>query len=422
MTTPLSERFGNPIPFTEPYWYQGYHSPYYHDGHRAFRAKMRKFIEEEIKPNIDKWVDDPNGYPRELHVKAFKAGISGIGYPKEIGGYQPDDYDPFYELIACDEGARAGGGHVLGQNAINSMALPPILKYGSQRLIDMVARDVVQGRKHIALAISEPYAGSDVAGIRTTAVRDGDHFVVNGQKKWITGGAMADYFTTLVRTGDEGFGGLSVLLIERERPGINVRKMKTQFDSSHSTTFVTLEDVRVPVENLIGPENGGFMIILHNFNHERFVICAGTCRMARNCFEEAIEYAMVRKTFGKRLIDHQIIRAKLGDMARQIEVLHDAVERIAYQMKMGVPDMKLGGQCALLKVQASKTFEFCAREASQIFGGSSIVREGRGKVVERMYREVRASAIPGGSEEILLDFAIRQAAAKGAAIKAKQKL
>jgi acyl-CoA dehydrogenase len=154
------------------------------------------------------------------------------------------------------------------------------------------------------------------------------------------------------------------------------------------------------------------MLILYNFNHERFVISAGTCRAARLCYEEAITYALTRKTFGKRLVDHQVIRAKLAEMARQIECLHDNVERVAYQYKMGVSDMKLGAQCAFLKVQASKTFEYCAREASQIFGGSAIVREGRGRVVERLYREVRASAIPGGSEEILLDAAMRMTVAQ----------
>lgn len=139
--------------------YQGYFSPYYHDGHRAFRAKVRKFVEEEIKPNIDKWIDDPNGYPKELHEKAFKLGIGGIGYPKELGGTMPADYDAFYELIMVDEMARAGGGHVMGQGAIDSMALPPILHYGSEYLKALVARDVIQGRKHICLAISEPQAG-----------------------------------------------------------------------------------------------------------------------------------------------------------------------------------------------------------------------------------------------------------------------
>jgi len=237
------------------------------------------------------------------------------------------------------------------------------------------------------------------------------------KKKWITNGVFADYFTVAVRTGGEGMAGISLLLLEKEMPGIKIRKMETQFDNAHNTTMITLEDVKVPVRNLIGEEYMGFMLILHNFNHERFVISVGTCRDARVCYEEAIKYALVRKTFGKRLIDHQVIRAKLGEMARLIEALYDMCERVAYQFSKGVPDMKMGGQCALLKVNASRCYEFCAREASQIFGGSSIVKEGQGKLVERMYRNVRATAIPGGSEEILLDFTIRQVAAKAGQLK-----
>jgi len=283
-----------------------------------------------------------------------------------------------------------------------------VIKYGSQEM-KLLVKDVVRGDKNIALAISEPYAGSDVANIRTTARREGDYYIVNGLKKWISGGLTADYFVTAVRTGDQGMGGISVLLLERGMPGINVRKMETQFDNSFSTTFVTLTDVKVPVKNLIGEENAGFMVFLTNFNHERFVIAANATRFSRICYEEAIQYSMERQTFGKKLHQHQVIRYKLAEMARQIEALQDNLERVAYQFSKGVKDHVLGGQCALLKVQASRTFEYCAREASQILGGNSIIKEGRGKVVERLYREVRANAIPGGSEEILLDFAMRQA-------------
>jgi alkylation response protein AidB-like acyl-CoA dehydrogenase len=405
------ERFGEQLPFCEPYWYQGYHTPYYNQGHIEFRAKCRKFVEQEIMPHAETWLKN-GSYPKELHIKAYEAGLGGILYPPEYGGTRTPQVDAFYELIIADELARGHSAGALGQAAINSMALPPILFAGSDYLKDKVARDVIQGRKHICLAISEPWAGSDVANIRTTARREGDFYIVNGVKKWITGGMMGDYFTTVVRTGGEGMGGISLLLLERSMPGISIRKMETQFDSSHGTTMITLEDVKVPVKNLIGEENQGFMLILLNFNHERFVISAATCREARVCYEEAFKYALQRKTFGKRLIDHQVIRLKLAEMARQIEALYDMLERIAYQYSKGMPDHKLGGQCAMLKVNASRTFEFCAREASQIFGGSALVKEGQGAVVERLYRAVRLSAIPGGSEEILLDFTMRQAAAK----------
>jgi alkylation response protein AidB-like acyl-CoA dehydrogenase len=212
-------------------------------------------------------------------------------YPREYGGTRPDDFDAFYELILCDEFSRVGGGSVLGQMAINSMALPPILNSDNQYLKDKVCRDVITGRKNICLAISEPWAGSDVANIKTSAVKVGDHYVVNGQKKWITGGTYGDFFTVAVRTGGEGMGGISLLLVERDSPGLSVRKMETQvrargscvfayhcnvvwlqFDTAHSTTVVTFEDVKVPVRHLIGEENLGFMLILLNFNHEVGVI------------------------------------------------------------------------------------------------------------------------------------------------------
>jgi len=205
-------------------------------------------------------------------------------------------------------------------------------------------------------------------------------------------------------------GGISLLLIPKGLEGFKIRKMATQFDTCHNTTFLTFDNVRVPAKNLIGGENAGFMMLMLNFNHERFVIATQACRMARLAYEHAFKYALVRETFGKKLIQHQLIRFKLAEMVRQIECLYDNLERVCYAFSQGIPDFKLGGQCALLKVQASKTMEYCCREASQIFGGSSIVKEGKGKIVERLYREVRAQAIPGGSEEILLDFAMRQAA------------
>jgi alkylation response protein AidB-like acyl-CoA dehydrogenase len=415
MSTP--ERFGDQVPFCEPAWYQGQFSPYYHDGHRKFRAQCRSFFEKRIYPNIEEWIQ--NGYPKEIHKDLYDAGLSGILYPTEYGGTRPADFDAFYELILNDEMARCGGGNILGQLGINSMALPPLIAGGHPDLKKLVVEPVVKGYKNICLAISEPSAGSDVGNIQTSARKEGDYYIVNGAKKWITGGLFADYFTMAVRTGKPGMGGISLLLVDRNSPGIDIRKMQTQQDNAHNTTFITLEDVKVPVKNLIGKENMGFLLIVRNFNHERFVISCSSTRQARICFEQAFKYAMSRKTFGKRLVDHQIIRFKLAEMARQIETLQDSVERVAYQFSKGIPDSQMGGACALLKVNTSKTMEFCAREASQIFGGAAVVKEGKGIIVERLYREVRAVAIPGGSEEILLDFAIRQAIAQAAKLQNK---
>ena len=378
--------FGCQIPGAEPSWYQGVPNPYYTDEHRAYRARCRKFVESELMPNADEWVK--NGCPADLHIRARRAGV--LRWPEALGGTEP--WDPFFELVLIDECTRAGV-NLFAQAGINAMALLPIVRHGTEEVKRLVVDDVAEGRKNICLAISEPGAGSDVGAVAAKAVRQGGFYEVTGFKKWITGGMCADYFTTLVRTGGKGMFGLSLLLIDRRLPGVSVRKMETQFDNAHSTTFVTLDKVRVPCSMLIGKENQAFRYIMHNFNHERFVIAAGACRSARLCYEEAFKYALQRKTFGRFLIDHQIIRAKLAEMLRQIEALHDSVEKVAFASQQGMPDHQIGLQCALLKVTSTRTFEFCAREASQIFGGAAIVKEGKGKVVERLYREVRAAAV-----------------------------
>ena len=175
--------FGSPIPFCEPYWYQGFASPYYTDAHREYRARMRKFVDEEVIPNVEQWIKI--GYPMTLHSRCHELGLSGVLYPKKFGGKKEKDY--FYELIFWDELQRQGGGYVLNQLAINTMTLPPIIEHGSEYLQNLVCKDVVTGKKCICLAISEPGAGSDVASITTTAVKDGDEYVISGSKKWITG-------------------------------------------------------------------------------------------------------------------------------------------------------------------------------------------------------------------------------------------
>uniref|UniRef100_U9T7M3 Acyl-CoA dehydrogenase/oxidase C-terminal domain-containing protein n=3 Tax=Rhizophagus irregularis TaxID=588596 RepID=U9T7M3_RHIID len=206
-------------------------------------------------------------------------------------------------------------------------------------------------------------------------------------------------------------GGVSLLLIERDMPGVKTRQMLCSGVWASGTSYITFEDVKVPKSNLIGKENGGFKCIMHNFNHERMGIVIQATRFARVCYEEAMKYAHKRKTFGKKLVEHDVIRNKLAHMARQIEATHAWMESLIYQTNhmSGTEAMtRLGGPIALLKAQSTQTFEYCAREAAQIFGGLAYSRGGQGEKVERLYREVRAYAIPGGSEEIMLDLGIRQ--------------
>ena len=269
----------------------------------------------------------------------------------------------------------------------------------------------------------------------------GKFYVVNGEKKWITNGVFADYFTVAVRTGGPGMGGLSLLLLERGMAGLETKQMKCMGVWPSGTTYITMEDVRVPVENLIGEENGGFRIIMNNFNHERWALCVQASRFARVCLEESFKYALKRKTFGKPLMEHPVIRWKIAEMARQVEATHAQLENLTYQMctmSKKQANEVLAGPIALMKAQTTKTFEYCARcarrargatyhaadgrrlrrqreggpqgsgcarrrsqrgarcaasrrrEAAQIFGGASYVRGGQGEKVERLYREARA--------------------------------
>jgi len=248
----------------------------------------------------------------------------------------------------------------------------------------------------------------------TPPVEPLDHFhrlVFADEKKFITAGTKADWFTTCVRTNanEAGARGLSVLMIDAHAPGVTVRRLKTQGWWMSGTTYISFDNVRVPAANRIGPEGAGFAIIMENFNDERLMGCVLVNRAARVCIEESIRYARNRKTFGRRLIEHQVIRHKLAEMISRVELHHAQLENICYQLNHDVPFGKLAPLIALLKVSCTKALEFCAREAAQIFGGNSYLRDGVGERVERIYREVRVNAIGGGSEEVMLDLFTRMA-------------
>jgi acyl-CoA dehydrogenase len=375
-------------------------SPFYDDSHAAVADSVRRFVDREIAPHIDAW-EDARELPRALHRKAAEAGILGLGYPEEYGGHSAG-FDIFHSMTQSEELARPGAGGLTASLMTHGIGLPPILALGSDEMKRRIAPEVLSGEKIIALAITEPSGGSDVAQLKTRAERVGNAWRVNGSKMFITSGMRADYVTVAVRTGEPGMGGISLMLIEAGMPGFTRTPLEKMGWHCSDTAALYFDDVEVPPENLIGPENGGFIGIMRNFNSERLGMAMGCCAMARVCLEEAGAWATTRETFGKRLSQHQSIRIKLADMARQIKATQAWVDLCAWQHREG---KGRPADYAMLKVQATRMLETVARDAAQVMGGASYLK---GSKVERIYREVRVNAIGGGSEEIMLDLAGRQ--------------
>jgi alkylation response protein AidB-like acyl-CoA dehydrogenase len=420
--------YGKMVPFGDPSWYRGHNSPFYKETHHAWRAKMRAFCDNELMPFCKEW-DDEKKLPEELLKKCSDAQIlaasCGGVWPTKYAGPGPENFDAFHELIMIDELSRGGSGGVMwGIMGGLAIGLPPVLLFGSDYLKNKVAAGCLNGSQRICLAITEPTHGSDVANLRCSAKKTpcGKYYIVNGEKKWITNGIMSDFFTVAVRTGGPGPAGISMILVEKTMPGVNCRQMDCTGVWASGTTYITFEDVKVPVENLIGKEGNGFKYIMYNFNHERWMLIGQAVRFSRVLLEESVKHALRRKTFGKKLIEHPVIRFKIAEMARQVEATQAMLESLTYQMNTmdkEEQNLKLGGDTAMLKVQATKVYEYCAREAQQILGGISYVKGGLGEKVERLGREVRAYAIPGGSEEIMLDLSVRQALKLSKVLKSK---
>jgi acyl-CoA dehydrogenase len=375
-------------------------SPFWDETHRAWQSSVRRFVEREIVPHIGEW-EMARRIPRALFKTAASAGIIGAGSPAAYGGWQ-DGHDIHHAMILSEELARGGAGGVVAALMVHGIGLPPVLAAGSDALKAEIAPLVLSGEKQISLAITEPGAGSDVANIATRAVRDGDDYIVNGEKTYITGGMTSHYASIAVRTGGPGLGGISLLVIDLDAPGITRRELAKQGWHASDTASLTFRDVRVPTTRRLGEENGGFGAIMHNFNGERIGMSAQALAYARVCLADAIDWARTRQTFGKRLADHQVIRHKIADLVARIRSTTVWLDHCAWRIARGGTPV---ADLALLKVQATTTMEACAREAMQILGGASYMEGSR---IERIYREVRVMAIGGGSEEIMRDLAARQ--------------
>ncbi len=373
-------------------------SPFYTDEHDAFRQEIRKFVEREIEPYIEAW-EEAGEFPRSLYAKAGAIGLLGLGFPEELGGTPADG---FHRLVATEELARPGSGGIIAGLMSHGIGLPPIVSMGSEALKQRIVPPVLRGEKVAALAITEPGAGSDVANLRTTARREGDVYVVDGSKTFITSGMRADYITVAVRTGGEDMGGISLLLVEANTPGFSRTPLSKMGWWCSDTATLYFDGCRVPVDNLIGRENQGFLGIMQNFNGERIALASMALAFSEVCLREATDYARQRQTFGRPLISRQVIRHKLVDMAQRTASTRAFLELMIWRVGQGQWPI---AEVCMLKNAATQCLEFCAKEAVQIFGGAGYIR---GVKVERIYRETKVLSIGDGAEEIMKELAAKQ--------------
>jgi len=361
--------------------------------HAQLRSTVGRFAEKHVAPFAHAW-EEAEEFPRDLYRTAAEAGLHGIGYPVEVGG---SGGDVGHAIAASEElvlrGRSVGTCVGLGSHAI---ALPPIVRVGTAEQKERFVAPVLRGEKVSALAVTEPGAGSDVAALRTKAVRDGDHYVVNGAKTFITSGCRADFVTTAVRTGGDGHGGISLLVVERGTPGFSVsKKLKKTGWWASDTAELAFEDCRVPAQNLIGEENAGFFAIMVNFVSERLYLAGQCVAIAELAYRESVKYARERTAFGRTLMGHQVTRHKLADMATRLASARALVGECAIRVTRGE---QVAGLAAMTKNAATDMCSAVVDAAVQIHGGNGYMRE---YLVERLWRDARLYPIGGGTREIM---------------------
>lgn len=359
----------------------------------ALRQLARELTAKEIAPHIDEW-ERQGELPRSLHRAFAQAGLLGVGFPEEVGGSGGDSVDA---AIVTEEILLGGGsGGLVASLFTHGIAVPHVATWGSVDLVDRYVRPTLSGELIGALAVTEPSGGSDVAALRTTARRDGDHFVVNGAKTYITSGIRADFVTTAVRTGQAGYGGISLLVIDKGLPGFAVSEPLDKMGWRCSDTAeLAFTDVRVPTSQLVGDEGAGFLMIMKQFQSERLAMATQAWAMAQRCLDLSLAWVKDRDTFGRPLSSRQVVRHKLAEMARQVWVAKTAT-RAAYEVWLETGDAVT--EVSMAKNTACAVCDHVVDEAVQLFGGLGYMRESE---VERHYRDSRILRIGGGTDEIM---------------------
>lgn len=360
--------------------------------HHIFRDQLRRFVQDKLAPHVDEW-EDAKTFPKEVYKWLGDAGFLGVSAPEEQGG---SGGDLFHSLIFAEELCRSGSSGLGASIGSLGIALPPLIRHGTPEQVERFVKPCFAGDMIAALGVTEPGAGSDVANIRTRAVRDGDEYVVNGAKSFITSGTRADFVTCVVRTGGDGFSGISLLVVESNRPGFVVsRNMPKMGWHASDTAELAFENVRVPVSNRIGSENGGFYLLMENFASERLSLAFMAVEMAQLAFEESMKYVQERRAFGKTLAGHQITRHKLAEMVAGIDLCRTYNYMLASRVVAGDNPLM---EVAIAKNKSVDMACEVIDQAVQLHGGYGYMRE---FLVERLYRDIRLFPIGGGTREVM---------------------
>ncbi len=377
------------------------YQPYFTEEHEELRNTVRNFITKEVTPFIEKW-EEAGEFPLDIMKRMGDIGFLGLRYPEEVGG---QGWDYFAGLVFAEEMARCGcGGFPMAVAVQTDMATPPILEFGTAEQKERFLKPAIRGEKLAAIGISEPNHGSDVASIQTRARRNGNEWVINGSKMFITNGSRADFITLVVRTSHEpGYKGISLMLVELDRPGVIIsRKLDKVGMRSSDTAEIVFEDVRVPYTNLLGKEGNGFAQIMWELQGERMISAAGSIGMADYAYELALNFARTRRQFDQPIANFQVVSHLLAEMKTEIEVCREMTYATAYRFSLGeVPSKEI----SMTKLACAQMAYWVADRALQIFGGSGCMME---YPIQRIWRDSRLHRIGAGTDEIMKEIIAKQ--------------
>ncbi|MEM7058911.1 MAG: acyl-CoA dehydrogenase family protein [Pseudomonadota bacterium] len=370
---------------------------YFTEEHEAFRDQVRRFVDEEVRPHADAW-EEAGEIPREVFRKMGELGFLGVRYEEDYGGAE---MDTFGSIVLGEEMGRSGlGGFTASTMVHTDMASPHLQRYGTPEQKSQYMPDIIAGKTITAVGVTEPGAGSDVAGITTRAEKRGNGWVLNGGKIYITNGVLGDLFFIAARTDPDAKAsrGVSMFIVEKGTPGFHVaRKLDKMGWRCSDTAELVFEEVELTADALLGEEGQGFYQIMDNFQNERLVMGAMVTGEAERAVEITADHVKTRQAFGGTLWDKQAVRLKLADCATKIGANKALVHHTAWMDAQGIDCVK---EVSMIKVNAARMIQDVVWECVQLHGGSGYMR---GMEIERMYRDARVQAIGGGATEVMLE-------------------